>query len=125
MNSLKHLTWLPQDLRTHQGEIHGKLVGLMRERLMASLKQLPSLADRWAEGPNAGVPPSLFAQNLAKQLRVLSGVCPPPPPPPPPIRTHSHTLFPPSRSRAVHPIHAHLESLSVNLLRTWPSSCMS
>ena len=47
----------------------------MRERLMASLKQLPGLADRWAEGPNAGVPPSPFAQNLAKQLRVLSGVC--------------------------------------------------
>ena len=55
-------------------EIHGKLIGLMRERLMASLKQLPGLADRWAGGPNAGVPPSPFAQNLAKQLRVLSGV---------------------------------------------------
>lgn len=64
-----------QDLVLHRGEIHSKLVGIMRERLLAALRQLPAVAARWVSLPPEGdFPPSSFSQNLAKQLRVLSQV---------------------------------------------------
>lgn len=65
-----------QDLRIHRGEIHSKLVAIMRERLMANLKQLPSIAASWGQGAPGPKQPSQFAQNNAKQLRILSQVKP-------------------------------------------------
>ena len=64
-----------QDLIVHRGEVHNKLVGIMRERLIASLKQLPALVATWnlcGDSPQ----PSPFSQNLIKQLRTLSVVWP-------------------------------------------------
>lgn len=63
----------------HRAEVHSKLVGIMRERLNASLKQLPATADQWAGGlpPSRGAPvppPSAFAASNAKMLRILSQV---------------------------------------------------
>lgn len=61
----------------HKEEIHSKLVGIMRERLSTSLKQLPAIASSWETQtvPNpAHVAPSSFAQTNGKQLRVLSQV---------------------------------------------------
>ncbi len=68
-----------QDLTVHRAEVHSKLVGIMRERLNASLKGLPAAADGWAArpppGPSAPPPPaSGFATSNAKQLRILSQV---------------------------------------------------
>ena len=57
----------------HRLEVHNKLVGIMRERLIASLKQLPALAAAWDTASEAGQPSS-FSQNLVKQLRTLSTV---------------------------------------------------
>jgi len=67
-----------QDLTVHRTEVHTKLVNIMRERLIASLKQLPALASRWGT-PGSGLlngegRPSSFADNLVKQLRTLSQV---------------------------------------------------
>ncbi len=64
-----------QDLRIHRTEIHSKLVAIMRERLMANLKQLPSIAASWGQGAPGPKQPSQFAQTNAKQLRILSQVC--------------------------------------------------
>lgn len=63
----------------HRSEVHSKLVGIMRERLNASLKQLRACADQWAGDapPLCGAPlppPSAFAAGNAKQLRILSQV---------------------------------------------------
>ena len=62
----------------HRAEVHSKLVGIMRERLNASLKGLPSAADAWAaqRPPLQGgqLQPSPFAAGNAKQLRILSQV---------------------------------------------------
>jgi hypothetical protein len=63
----------------HRAEVHSKLVGIMRERLNASLKGLPAAADGWAARPppvaGAPLPPaSGFATSNAKQLRILSQV---------------------------------------------------
>lgn len=63
----------------HRAEVHSKLVGIMRERLNASLKGLPAAADSWATGPapkqgSPPPPPSAFAASNAKQLRILSQV---------------------------------------------------
>ena len=63
-----------QDLVTHRTEIHNKLVGIMRERLIASLTQLPALAQRWTALPPGAASPSAFATSLAKQLQTLSQV---------------------------------------------------
>ncbi len=76
--SSKSLFFL-QDLTVHRAEVHSKLVGIMRERLNASLKGLPTSADAWAGGkaPAPGAPPpqaSPFAASNAKQLRILSQV---------------------------------------------------
>ena len=57
----------------HRGEIHNKLVGIMRERLIASLKQLPGLALQWEAGGPA-TEPSAFSQGLVKQLKTLTAV---------------------------------------------------
>ena len=59
----------------HREEVHSKLVGIMRERLISSLKQLPALAGRWGAA-TTGPPqqPSSFSLNLVKQLRTLSQV---------------------------------------------------
>ena len=62
-----------QDLAVHQAEIHSKLVSIMRERLLASLKQLPAAAALWARQlPSEDLDPSAFSQNTAKQLRILA-----------------------------------------------------
>ncbi len=61
-----------QDLAIHRTEIHGKLVAIMRERLMASLKAMPGIAATWSGGPPGARQPSNFAQTNAKQLRILS-----------------------------------------------------
>ncbi|BDA47885.1 probable vacuolar protein sorting-associated protein 54 [Coccomyxa sp. Obi] len=66
-----------QDLRIHRTEIHSKLVAIMRERLMANLKQLPSIAASWGQGAPGPKQPSQFAQTNAKQLRILSQVLSP------------------------------------------------
>lgn len=64
-----------QDLTLHRGEVHSKLVGIMRERLIAALKQLPAIADRWgAVSVEDDITPSSFSLGLAKQLRTLSKV---------------------------------------------------
>ena len=63
-----------QDLMTHRAEIHSKLVGIMRERLIASLTQLPALAQRWTAASPHTTAPSAFATSLAKQLHTLSQV---------------------------------------------------
>ena len=65
----------------HRAEVHSKLMGIMRERLNASLKGLPAAADGWAARPPPppGAPPppaSGFATSNAKQLRILSQVGP-------------------------------------------------
>ncbi|KAK9830219.1 hypothetical protein WJX72_010418 [[Myrmecia] bisecta] len=65
-----------QDLTIHRGEIHSKLVAIMRERLSANVKQLPAIADRWGGAPGPREP-SQFAQTNAKQLRILSQVLTP------------------------------------------------
>jgi hypothetical protein len=79
-----------QDLAIHRGEIHGKLVAIMRERLAAALAQLPAAAAGWAAAPRAGAPaqPSPLAAGSAKQLRILTqargaapGAAQSPPPP--------------------------------------------
>ncbi len=63
-----------QDLAIHRGEIHGKLVAIMRERLAAALAQLPAAAAGWAAAPRAGAAPqpSPLAAGSAKQLRILT-----------------------------------------------------
>jgi len=63
-----------QDLAIHRGEIHGKLVAIMRERLAAALAQLPAAAAGWAAAPRAGAAPqpSPLAASSAKQLRILT-----------------------------------------------------
>ena len=67
--------WRLQDLTLHRGEVHSKLVGIMRERLISSLKQLPALAGRWGAAPTGNPQqPSSFSLNLVKQLRTLSQV---------------------------------------------------
>ena len=61
----------------HRAEVHSKLVGIMRERLNASLKGLPAAADGWAAAPAPSappLPPSPLATGNAKQLRILSQV---------------------------------------------------
>ena len=61
----------------HSEEIRGKLVAIMRERLAASLRQLPSLAARWPEGPvqpGQMLQASPFVHSLGKQLRTLAQV---------------------------------------------------
>jgi vacuolar protein sorting-associated protein 54 len=63
-----------QDFTIHRSEIHGKLVAIMRERLMANIKQLPSVAAAWGNGAPGPKQPSAFAQTNAKQLRILSQV---------------------------------------------------
>ena len=63
-----------QDLKIHRNEIHGKLVAIMRERLTANLKQLPSIAASWGTGAPGLKQPSAFAQTNAKQLRILCQV---------------------------------------------------
>ncbi len=52
----------------------------MRERLIASLKQLPALTATWGQSGD-GSQASAFSQNLIKQLRTLSVVRTPPWPP--------------------------------------------
>ena len=59
----------------HRAEVHTKLVGIMRERLIASLKQLPALAATWSLSGDSPQP-SPFSQNLIKQLRTLCVVSP-------------------------------------------------
>eukprot|EP00884_Botryococcus_braunii_P007920 jgi/Botrbrau1/17129/Bobra.0157s0028.2 len=68
-----------QDLRIHRTEIHHKLVGIMRERLAANLRQLPSLSASWGTGLSSSGPPgpSSFATTIAKQIRILSQVLSP------------------------------------------------
>ena len=66
-------------MTVHRGEVHSKLVGIMRERLIVGLKQLPTIAARWAALPPGGNPqPSAFSQNMVKQLRILAQVARPP-----------------------------------------------
>lgn len=68
-----------QDLKIHHSEILGKFVAIMRERLTASLRQLPAAASQWrysaesAQGQQQYTP-SPFAASLTKQLRILSQV---------------------------------------------------
>jgi hypothetical protein len=54
--------------------VHGKLVAIMRERLMANIKQLQGIAATWGAGAPGPKQPSAFAQTNAKQLRILSQV---------------------------------------------------
>ena len=68
-----------QDFIIHQNEISSKLVAIMRERLSANIKLLPTVAATWPTGPaHAARPaPSSFAATSAKQLQILSGVLSP------------------------------------------------
>ncbi|KAK9833584.1 hypothetical protein WJX81_008635 [Elliptochloris bilobata] len=65
-----------QDLAIHRGEIHGKLVAIMRERLAHALEALPAAAAAWAAAPPPRGPPPPFplAAASAKQLRILGQV---------------------------------------------------
>ena len=63
-----------QDLKVHHNELLSKFVGIMRERLTASLRQLPGLAGQW-QYSKPGTQPSAFASTLTKQLRILLQVC--------------------------------------------------
>ena len=69
-----------QDLKIHHSEILGKFVAIMRERLTASLRQLPAAASQWrysadsAQGQQQQYTPSPFATSLTKQLRILAQV---------------------------------------------------
>ena len=59
----------------HSEEIRGKLVAIMRERLAGSLRQLPSLAARWPQGPvreQHTQQASPYVHALGKQLRILA-----------------------------------------------------
>ena len=49
-------------------------MAIMRERLMANLKAMPSIAAAWGGGAPGPKQPSNFAQTNAKQLRILSQV---------------------------------------------------
>lgn len=70
---------VPQDFIIHQNEISSKLVAIMRERLSANIKQLPTVAAAWPSGPAQSVAfaPSSFVTTSAKQLQILSGVLSP------------------------------------------------
>jgi hypothetical protein len=65
----------------HREELRSKLVAIMRERLGASIRMLPSLAESWpAAAPSASAPPlepSAFAATTVRQLRVLESVLSP------------------------------------------------
>ncbi|KAK9791149.1 hypothetical protein WJX73_003285 [Symbiochloris irregularis] len=67
-----------KDLKIHHAEILGKFVAIMRERLTASLRQLPAAASQWRYNDESAqgqqYTPSPFAASLTKQLRILSQV---------------------------------------------------
>ncbi|KAI3741427.1 hypothetical protein L1987_59099 [Smallanthus sonchifolius] len=71
---LSEIERVSQDYKVHRGEIHTKLVQIMRERLLVHLRGLPQIIETWNRVDETDAQPSQFARSLTKEVGYLQRV---------------------------------------------------
>ncbi|KAK1266372.1 hypothetical protein QJS04_geneDACA000203 [Acorus gramineus] len=102
-----------QDFRIHRDEIHSKLVQIMRERLLAHIRELPKIVESWNRIDDSDPQPSSFAKSITKEVtflhRVLSKIL---------LEIDVQTIF----RQVVQLFHLHISEAFANLEITTPQA---